>query len=150
MKRKMDHIGGHDPWEIEIAYWINHKGADPDLARTFVIIRWMWLGDFRPLAAAIANAPASADETAALDGAILGTLKKLIDGDRLTAKHSRHRPRRPDIFIRDTVAALLHEDRTTNSADALQEIASTLNMSDESIRRAVRRWHKAQNKSPTY
>jgi hypothetical protein len=24
-KRKQDHIGGHDPWDIEVAYWINHR-----------------------------------------------------------------------------------------------------------------------------
>jgi hypothetical protein len=35
MKRKIDQVGGHDPWDIEIAYWINHRGIDPDLAHTF-------------------------------------------------------------------------------------------------------------------
>jgi hypothetical protein len=140
MKRKIDHIGGHDPWEIEIAYWINHRGTDPDKARAFVIIRWMWHGDLRPLAAAIG-------EGHVLHQGVLNWLARMIDEDRLTIKRNRHgRPKPPDKFARDIVAALLYEDRTTdNSKDAFKEIADILSMSHQSVRQAVTRWRKTSD-----
>jgi hypothetical protein len=46
-------IGGHNEWEIEEAFYTNKRGIDPEKAHIFVILRWMYHGDFRPLAAAI-------------------------------------------------------------------------------------------------
>jgi hypothetical protein len=134
-------IGGHDPWEVEIAYWINHRGTDPDKAHAFVIIRWMWHGDCRPLAAAIR-------EGHPLDQGVLNLLARMIDEGRLTIKRSRHgRPKPPDKFARDIVAALLYEDRNEDrSEDAFKEIAATLSMSHQSVRQAVTRWRKANAK----
>jgi hypothetical protein len=77
-KRKQDHIGGHDLWEIQIAYWIA-KGIDPDTGRLATIILWTHHGDLRPLRSAIAQSPT-------LDEAILGCLARLIDEGRLTVK----------------------------------------------------------------
>ena len=41
-----------DEWDIEAAFYVEKKGIEPDKARTVVILRWMYFGDFRPLAAA--------------------------------------------------------------------------------------------------
>ena len=46
-------IGKHNEWDIEAAFYIKELGTDPEKARIFVILRWMYHGDFRPLAAAI-------------------------------------------------------------------------------------------------
>ena len=80
-KRRQDDIGGHDPWEIQIAYWIA-KGFDPDKARIATIVLWMYRGDLRPLRAAIAQSPT-------VDEAILGCLAKLIDEGRLIVSNRR-------------------------------------------------------------
>jgi hypothetical protein len=143
-ERKQDQIGGNDPWDIEIAYWLKKGGddLDPDKARIFTILRWMYHGDFRPLAAAI-------HEGYALDEAILNCLARMIDEDRLTIKaRQRGIPKLPNKFSRDLVAALLYESRTTteNSEDALKYVADTLGMSHQSVRQAVTRLRKANAK----
>lgn len=136
-KRKQDHIGGHDPWDIEVAYWINHRGADPDIANTWVIIRWMWHGDLRPLAAAIR-------EGQALDQGVLNVLARMIEEGRLSMnRYGRSRPKSPDKFPGDIVAALLYQNRTAEkSEEAFNEIANILSMSHQSVRQAVTRWRK--------
>jgi hypothetical protein len=140
MKRKIDQVGGHDPWDIEVAYWTNHRGVDPDIAHAFVIIRWMWHGDLRPLAAAI-------EEGHVLHQGVLNWLARMIEEGRLTVKRNRHgAPKPPDKFARDIVAALLYERRTNNSKDAFKEIAATLSMSHQSVRQAVTRWRRANAK----
>src|SRR5262249_22429563 len=134
-KRKQDLID--DPWDVEVAYFIGKKGIDPNKARTFVIIRWMYHGDLRPLAAAIWKGHP-------LDQDVLNWLAKLIDDGRLTVKTPRHgRPKPPDKFGRDILAALFYENRTTNNSEnAFREIADAFGTSHQSIRHAVTRWRK--------
>src|SRR5215831_19349123 len=103
-RRKQDIVD--DLWDVEVGYWIGNKGIDPNKARAFVIIRWMYNGDLRPLAAAIWKGQP-------LDQAVLNTLAKLIDDGRLTVKKPRHgRPKPPDKFARDILAAIIYENRT--------------------------------------
>jgi hypothetical protein len=137
-KRKQDHIGGHDPWEIQISYWIA-KGIDPATARIATIILWTHHGDLRPLRAAIAQSPA-------LDEAILGCLARLIDEGRLTVKpKGRNRPKSPDKFPRDIAAAYLYEHELSadkTSQEALSIVAERLGVSEDNVRKAVTRFRK--------
>jgi hypothetical protein len=141
LKRKQDQIGGDDPWDTEIAHYVN-DGSELHMARTFAILRWMYHGDFRPLAAAIKDG-------SAIDDAVLGLLARMIDEGRLTAKPSRRgRPQRPDKFPRDLYAALLYEslNEKKNSEAGFQYVADTVGMSHQSVRQAVTRLRKANAK----
>jgi hypothetical protein len=135
-KRKQDHIDGYDPWEIEIAYCVNELEIKPIDARAIVIVSWMYRGDLRPLAAEIKK------QGTALDGAILMFLARAIDQGLLTVKHGRGRPTQPVASVRDLLAAIRYENRDVKSADAIQKIANDLGMSDELVRRAIRRRRK--------
>ncbi len=136
-KRKQDRIDGHVPWNVEVEYWINNKGINPNKARTFVIIRWMYHGDLRPLVAAIRGGHP-------IDQDLLSWLAFMIDDGRLTVKPPRHgRPRPAAKFARDIIAALLYENRAAdNSENAFREIAEALGISHQSVRQAVTRWRK--------
>ena len=139
-KRKQDHIDGHDPWEIQIAYWIA-KGHDPDKARIATTILWMYHGDLRPLRAAIAQSPT-------VDEAILGCLAKLIDEGRLIVKpFGRNRPKSPDKFPRDLAAAHLYENEIftskTSSEEAFNIVAQKLGVSEDTVRKAVAQFRKS-------
>jgi hypothetical protein len=137
MKRKLNKIDGHDPWEVEVAYYINVCQLDPVDARAWTIIRWMYLGDLRPLSAEIKK------QGTAIDGAVLGSLERMIDEGLLTVKpRGRGRPTQPATTIRNTLAALRHENRDIKSADAIQAIADEFGMSDELVRRAIRHRRK--------
>jgi len=138
-KRKQDHIDGHDPWEIEIAYMVEHLELDPTDARAWVVIRWMSLGDLRPLAAEIKK------QGTALDGAILMSLERIINEGQLTVKRKRGAPIKPAKSIRDLVIKFRHANRTIKSAEAIQEIAKDFNISDELVRRAIRQRRKSTN-----
>jgi hypothetical protein len=52
-KRKLDKIDGRDPWDIEVAYLVEHLKVEPIDARAIVVISWMYRGDLRPLSAEI-------------------------------------------------------------------------------------------------
>src|SRR5262249_32661140 len=130
-KRKLDKIDGHDPWKVEVAYWIEHFKLDPIDARALTVIRWMLNGDLRPLAAALRDGP--------LDPPVLTQLLKMIDGDQLTVKRNRGAPTQPSKQIRDIVLKALHENHTGKSADAIQQLAKDFNTSDELVRRAIKR-----------
>jgi hypothetical protein len=69
-KREHNQIDGHDLWDIEAAFYVNKHAIDPDKARTLVILRWLWHGDARPLAASI-------EEGHPLDQAVLNLLGRL-------------------------------------------------------------------------
>jgi hypothetical protein len=138
-KRKLDQITGQNLWDIEEAFYINHRGVDPEKARIFVILRWLSLGDLRPLAAAI-------DEGHQLDQAVLNLLANLIDEGRITIKpRKRGAPKKPDKTARDIVAALAYENHPGNSDEAFAEIADAIGMSEQSVRQAVTAW-RARNK----
>jgi hypothetical protein len=136
-KRKQDQLGGHDPWEWEVAYYRDKRGMDPDKARIFVIIRWAYEGDLRPLRAAIVN-------SRTLHDAVGGFLCSMIDEGRLIMKPPRRgRPRGPDQTAFIIAAGLLYENHTTDkSEDAFTDIAELLGKSHQSIRQAVTRWRK--------
>jgi hypothetical protein len=157
MKHSVDQILGHDPWEIEIAYYVKKTGIDPETARVFTIVRWMELGDLRPLYAAIVKAPALDDKLVAIDGAILSYLKELIEQGRLVVKpRGRHRPKSPDKFARDLVGALSYEraERAKGKSEAVfQEVAASVGMTKDALKEAVASFRKrlkpTWNNSPT-
>jgi hypothetical protein len=136
-KRKLDQISGENLWDIEEAFYINHRGVNPDKARTFVILRWLWHSDLRPLAAAIY-------EGHQLDQAVLNLLAGLIYEGRITIKpRKRGAPKKPDKAARNIVAALLYENHSGNSKEAFAEIADTIGMSPQSVAQAVTAWRKS-------
>jgi hypothetical protein len=130
-KRKLDQIDGYDPWEIEVAYLVEHLELDPVDALAIVVISWMYRGDLRPLAAALRAGP--------LDPPVLSQFLKMIDEGQLTVKRKRGAPTQPSKSVRDLVIAFRYASREIKSADAIQEIAKDFNISDELVRRAIKR-----------
>jgi hypothetical protein len=130
-KRKLDQIDGHEPWEIEVAYCVSKLEIEPIDARAIVIISWMYRGDLRPLAAALRDGP--------LDPPVLNQFLRMIDEGQLTVKRKRGAPTQPSKYIRDLVIAFRHANREGKSADAIQALAEQFGISDELVRRAIRR-----------
>ena len=135
MKSNQDRID--DPWEIDIAFYIE-KGMAPEWARAMTINSWMMMGDLRPLRAELAEPK--------LDGAFLAhqisvPLARLIDQDRLTVKPPKGgRPRPPDKFSRDVAAASLYEHEIANgksAEEALTFVAEFLGMSNDNVRKVL-------------
>ena len=130
-------------WEIEIAYFTKHKGADPALARTFVVLRWMWLGDLRPLAAEII-----AGRT--LDQAVLNLLATMILDDIqpsrpfriITQARKGGRPRDPSKAGRDIVSTLGYAALDGKSEEKFNKLGEIIGQSPKSVRAAVTRWRK--------
>jgi hypothetical protein len=132
-------IADENEWEIEIAFYANKRGIDPEKARILTILRWMYHGDFRPLAAAIW-------EGHVLDEAVLNSLAQMIDEDRLKlAPKGRGRPKAPAASVRTIVAALAYDvsDRPT-SDEKFANIAKRLGMSEQSVRHAVTAFRRAK------
>jgi hypothetical protein len=129
-------------WEIEIAYYTNFMGIDAEKARIFTILRWMYWGDFRPLAGAIW-------EGHEIDEAILNCLAEMIDDKRLklVPRNHRGRPMMPEARAYWVVAGLMYERSALPSKKAFEEIADTLGMSEQNVRRLVTSWRKAQRKA---
>jgi hypothetical protein len=146
MKDKIDNVLGHDPWKIEIAYYIDLGVDDPDIARAITIRRYMEFNDLRPLRDAIAKAKRIDDKMVAIDAAILGDLLELIDQGRLVVKPlAGGKPKSPAKFARDLIGALRFEKRIakkSNSDAAFRETASELGMTEVALREAVTRWRK--------
>ena len=118
-------------WEIEIAFYTNFKDIDPEKARILTILRWMYHGDFRPLAAAIR-------EGHVLDEAVLNLLAEMISEDRLklVPHKGRGHPKVPAIFARNTVLALAYEKERYKrpSDEAFEKIAAALGTSPQTVR----------------
>ena len=146
-KRKDDQILGKDPWDIQIDFLVNQRGFDPDLAQTLIVVRSMYWGDLRPLAAAIWKANDSATTTITLEKGLLNYLARLIDEGRVTGKPpGRSKPMQLHKSARDIVAALLYEyfvSEGSSSEDTFQKVAKTLSMSETNVRRAVTRLRKS-------
>jgi hypothetical protein len=125
-----------DEWEAEFAFYVNHKGFDHDKALTWVILRWLWHGDLRPLSWAIWQGYG-------LDEAVLNALAIEIDAGRLAAKpyvKTNSRPKDPAKFIRDYIAAEGYNifiRAGKSSEEAFVEVADYLSTSPETVRRAV-------------
>jgi hypothetical protein len=134
-KRKQDQIGGHDPWEIEIAFNVQ-RGVDPDNAELVTIIYWMARGDLRPLAAALKKEEPP-------DPLVLDCLARLIDEGRLIVKpKGRGRPKELAVNARDIIAAKLYETLPGKHEDKLKEITERLGIGEEVARQAVTRLRK--------
>ena len=130
-------------WEIEITLYTELSGIDPEKARTLTIFRWMYHGDFRPLAAAIS-------EGHVLSEAVLNLLADMISEDRLklVPRKGRGHPKVPATFARNTVAALAYEKEKYQrpSDEAFEKIAAALGTSKQTVQQAVTRWRKSQHK----
>jgi hypothetical protein len=136
-KRKLDQIAGEYLWDIEEAFYVNKRGFDPEKARTFVILHWLWRGDLHPLAAAIS-------EGHQLDQAVLNLLAILIYEGRVTIKPRKGgAPKKLGKAARDIAAALLYENHSGNSDEAFAEIADAIGMGEESVRQAVTAWRES-------
>jgi hypothetical protein len=127
-KRKLDKIDGREPWEVEVAALAEHLKLKRADARDIVAIRWMHRGDLRPLAA-----------LPQLDGAVFSELRKMINEGQLTVTRKRGAPRQPSKRIRDIFIAARYETRKGKSEDAIQQLAKEFNISDELVRRAIKR-----------
>jgi hypothetical protein len=132
-------------WEIEIAYFIEKKGIAPDTARMFVIYRWMWHGDLRPLAAEI-------DAGRTLDREVLDLLATMILDDIntgqpfriITQARKRGRPRDPTKAARDIISTLGYDVLDGKSEKKFEELAEIIGRSPKSVRAAVTRRRKAK------
>jgi hypothetical protein len=129
-KRKLDQIDGHEPWEIEVAYLVEQLKVEPIDARAMVVISWMYRGDDRPLAAALRHG--------SLDPPVLNQLLKMVDAGEFIAGN-RGAPTQPGKSTRDLVIAFRYANRDGKSTEAIQQIARGFNISEELVRRAIRR-----------
>jgi hypothetical protein len=128
-----------EPWEYEIAFYIDILGMSPLDASTFTICRWMWLGDLRPLAEAIDAGP--------LDAPIEAMLVRLIREDRLRVVPLRAgRPKSPSVTGRDISAALAYEAHPGKSDEAFRAVAEAMNTSEQTVRDAWTRWNARASK----
>jgi hypothetical protein len=129
-------------WDAETEFYANERGVDPDTARTFVILRWMGQGNFKPLIAAI-------DAGHKLDKAVLNALAFMLEGDiparmqpmfpaHLQLKlHRRGPARRPENFMRNLAAARAYEAKDGKSDEAFADVAEVYGTSEQTIRQAV-------------
>ena len=143
-KRRQDRIGKNNPWDIEVAFYTNNLGIDPDVARTCIILNWMEHGDLMPLAAAIKRGQA-------FDQDVLYVLAEMICEGRLTVKPDRRGPpRMPNRLARDIDANLKYGSiaKSNKSEEAFAKTAEALGVSEATVRQAVTRMRKMQ-KIPT-
>jgi hypothetical protein len=148
MKTKID---GYDLWKWEIAFYVKELKADLDVAEACTIIRWMKFNDLRPLRDALAKAPAIDDKMVALDAAVVGCLIELLDEGRLTVKLKNNRPKSPEKFARDMVAALhLEKAPADKRADVIKQIFRDFGLDKAALSKAVTRLHnyRAERSKP--
>jgi len=132
---------------VEVQYLIDN-GHNPETARTFVILRWMLLGDLRALVAAI-------DEGQELDKAVLNMLAAMIDGDtrlspdyqlKAVPRHGKGRPKDPSKDVQRWVSVLAYDANSGKSNERFAKIAKVLGLSESSIRQYVAASRKRKNK----
>src|SRR6516225_7256813 len=156
MKRKIEHVLGHDPWEWQIEYYVERFDIDRDDARAITIRQYMEQSDLGPLRAALAKATPIDDKTVALDTHVIINLIDLIDQDRLVVKRARARaglpgkPKSPRKFARDFAGALrylkLPEKSRTDAARG--EIAREVGTTKDALKEAVTWLNKARKEWP--
>jgi hypothetical protein len=133
-KRNTAQVDGRNLWDIEIALLIELE-IPPDEARNDTIIRWMEMGDLRPLAAAITESHASEE-----------VLKRLADlihrGAQLTLPRRRGKPKQAAKHSRDLIFWLMYEPHSKRSGDAFREITDKFGVSEQSVRQAVTKFRK--------
>jgi hypothetical protein len=130
-------------WDDEIAFYTDQRGVDPEEARIVTILRWMWWGDFRPLAEAISKGHVPEEA--------LNLLYDMIVEDRLKLVHRKYRgrPKSPQAQARRMGAALEYQEARLSgfsSKEAFEQIAEAVGMSEQNLRQAVTAWRKAQPK----
>ena len=126
-------------WDVETDFYIE-RGDDPHVARTVVILRWMWYGNFKPLIAAI-------DAGHTLDKSVLNLLALMLEGDEkhpvrlqpVSRRRGRGWARRPENMIRDVIAARAYEvaDTDGKSDEVFAYIGKAIGKSDRTVRHAV-------------
>ena len=130
---------GLEPWEYETAYRAE-QGMPEHEAKSFVIMRWMKAGDFRPLLAAI-------KKNGLLREPVLGLLVQMLESGELTFKQGPGRPLDPEAAVRNMFAADTYEDFLRHyqvSSEGLFEVVGSVSgVGHESVRQAV----KAKRKS---
>lgn len=137
-KRKRDWKFNVAPWEIEAAYY-RHLGMPDDIAADWTMLRWLYHGDLRPIAAAI-------DAGEPIPPRVLELFAEMISEDRVCVRpRGRHRPKEVDKTARDIAAALTYEDRaaTSKSKEAFASVAADFGISEEVVAQAVTRWRKS-------
>jgi hypothetical protein len=118
-------------WDVETAYYVNERGFDEHKARTITIMRWLYNGDMRALAAAI-------DEGHEIDPAVLNVLSRLIASGRVSVKPKRGgSPRKPERFGRNYAISLAYADHVGRSDEAIDWIAGAVGMSEATVRQAI-------------
>ncbi len=139
-------------WDIEIEFYISMRGIEPMKARTFTILRWMTMGDLRPLEAAIV-------EGRELDQAVLNLLADMISGDksrfgkapayRLKAVPTkRGPPKKPELLARGFITSSVYKHaRGTglSSNEAIERICAAIGITDKSARQHLTAFRKALN-----
>ncbi len=144
-------IDGENEWDVEVTFYVNKCGIDREKAHAFVIMRWMYHGDFRPLAAAIWEG----GEGVIILDAVLIMLARLIDEGRVTLLAKKRgrtgRPRDMAKDIRRIVAAMFYETNKAakKSDERIEEIGKFLGMSHQSVRNAITAWKKRKRPKPS-
>jgi hypothetical protein len=125
-------------WEIDISYLIEQKGFDPEMARTFTVLRWMALGDLRPLAyEIIAGRPLDEGVLNLLSRMILDQLHPSEPFRIITQKRKPGRPKDPSKFARDYISTLGYAGLDGTSAEKFEHLADIIRRSPKSVRAAV-------------
>lgn len=133
-----------EPWEIEAESIATNNNVAPELARTFVLLRWMYFGDLRPLADAIMK------EQSFDDAALISLALMIRDSEDLpfrieTKRRSgrRGRPKDPSKFIRyfqmsEGYNKLIAKYGRGNSERVLDEVANSQSVivSSSTVRKA--------------
>jgi len=137
------------PWDVEVEAMVaGPNKIAPELARTFVIMRWMYLkGDLRPLAYAILVGHE-------IDRGVLNMLAAMVFTDkdlpaslkniapyRLESKRrhrKRGRPKAPQNFARNLSLAERYKNRVKpgKSEETFEAIAKEANVSVSTVRQA--------------
>lgn len=132
-------VSEHWQTDFELSVQLFGQGAKVKGVRTdprgAVIVNWMRHGDFRPLAAAIA-------EGQAIDRGVGRALAELIAEDRLKVKKpvgSRGAAKQPRLFARNARIFLAFQNLRQSVAyeAALQKVADDFRVSSETVRRAA-------------
>jgi hypothetical protein len=106
-------------WELEIEM----RAPDP-AARLKTVLRWMLVGEYRPLAAALR------------DRVMFDIWCDLLADHIETGEFRKRRrggQRKPEASVRDTAAAILYE----HGKGSFEEIAKRCGMSEAAVRKAV-------------
>jgi hypothetical protein len=104
--KKCDQIAGKNIWDHEVdILTAAYPDQAPEWARTWVIMRWLHLGNLRPLAAAIRAGSVP-------DQAVLNLLASMTEEGRITAtkpRSGRGSKLQPDTLTRQIIAARFYE-----------------------------------------